>query len=63
MGPEGLAEANVDLRAPSTRWFGVSLVIAIVAVTRATIPNVTMDGVWLALLACIELAIRCLAPT
>jgi len=53
----------VDLRAPSTGWFGVSLVIAIAAMTRATIPDVTIHGVRLANRARIEPALGGLAPT
>ena len=62
MGSSGLAEANVDLRAPSIGWFVVSRVITIVAMIRQTIPDVTIHGVQLTILARIKLAIGGLAP-
>jgi hypothetical protein len=61
VGPEGLAEANVYRRAPSIGWLVVSLIIAIIAMSRATTPLVTPYGVWPAILAHIGFAISDLA--
>ncbi len=63
IGP--VAEATMDLHAPSRGWFVASLIIAVVAVIGALspVPYVTAYGVWLAILAYIVLAIGNLAPT